>query len=172
MERACKKCGMSKPLTHEFWGHTPSGALRGTCRACMALNTRLHHRNNPEMTKARRDARKLLEAQAGGVCTITELRLIRERQADRCAYCGVSLHGGGEKDHILPLSKGGTNHARNIVLACTTCNRDKSNKTVAEFLSWRRDRGLPIAARMIPGRAGKKVRFLNRPKDGPAPQAG
>ena len=40
-----------------------------------------------------------------------------------------------EWDHVIPLARGGTNDADNIVLACRNCNRSKGSKTVAE---WRR----------------------------------
>lgn len=33
-----------------------------------------------------------------------------------------------EYDHIIPISKGGSNTARNIELLCEKCNRSKSNK--------------------------------------------
>lgn len=42
-----------------------------------------------------------------------------------CALCGSreSL----EYDHIIPVSKGGSNTTRNIELLCEKCNRSKSN---------------------------------------------
>ncbi|MBF0103144.1 MAG: HNH endonuclease, partial [Desulfobacterales bacterium] len=33
-----------------------------------------------------------------------------------------------EYDHIIPVSKGGSNTARNIELLCEKCNREKSDK--------------------------------------------
>jgi len=45
------------------------------------------------------------------------------RDAGKCARCGSreSL----EYDHIVPVSKGGSNTARNIELLCEQCNRTK-----------------------------------------------
>lgn len=45
-----------------------------------------------------------------------------------CAYCGsrpplVVLH----VDHVVPVSKGGTNAPENLVAACELCNQGKSN---------------------------------------------
>ena len=51
-----------------------------------------------------------------------------------CAYCdakGVPL----EKDHILALSRGGSNRVSNLTLACRSCNQRKDNGDVREFLA-------------------------------------
>lgn len=50
-----------------------------------------------------------------------------------CVYCGVQP----EKltaDHIVPLSKGGSNFIENIVPACKSCNSSKHNKSLLSFL--------------------------------------
>ena len=36
-------------------------------------------------------------------------------------------------DHILPRSKGGTDHPDNLQLLCSGCNRSKGSKTMAEW---------------------------------------
>ena len=38
-----------------------------------------------------------------------------------------------EVDHILPRSKGGSDHLENLQLLCTHCNKSKGNKTMAEW---------------------------------------
>ncbi len=38
-----------------------------------------------------------------------------------------------EVDHILPKSRGGTDHIENLQLLCTHCNKSKGNKTMAEW---------------------------------------
>ncbi|MFQ6115156.1 MAG: HNH endonuclease [bacterium] len=51
-----------------------------------------------------------------------------------CAYChspGQFLAAGLEKDHIIPLSKGGTNSLENICYACHKCNQFKAAKLFA-----------------------------------------
>jgi 5-methylcytosine-specific restriction endonuclease McrA len=48
------------------------------------------------------------------------------RDGGKCARCG-----GRERleyDHIVPVSRGGSNTARNIELLCETCNRKKSDQ--------------------------------------------
>lgn len=55
---------------------------------------------------------------------------ILQRDGYRCRYCGRSPKDGVklEIDHIIPVSKGGTNDVRNLVTACQQCNRGKSNR--------------------------------------------
>ncbi|MDE2777639.1 MAG: DNA methyltransferase [Chloroflexota bacterium] len=38
-----------------------------------------------------------------------------------------------EVDHILPKSRGGTDHAENLQLLCTHCNKSKGSRTMAEW---------------------------------------
>jgi len=48
------------------------------------------------------------------------------RDGGRCVHCGSQENL--EFDHIIPISKGGANTARNIQLLCEACNRKKSDK--------------------------------------------
>ncbi|MDA2916652.1 HNH endonuclease [Nitrospinae bacterium AH_259_B05_G02_I21] len=47
------------------------------------------------------------------------------RDEGRCKECGSNKNL--ELDHIIPISKGGSNTARNIQLLCEICNRLKSD---------------------------------------------
>lgn len=47
-----------------------------------------------------------------------------------CDYCGKD---GTEWDHVIPLSRGGTNEASNKVPCCTRCNTSKGRLTGDEF---------------------------------------
>jgi hypothetical protein len=46
-----------------------------------------------------------------------------QRDSGRCKKCGSRQHL--EFDHIIPVSKGGSNSAKNIELLCRKCNRKK-----------------------------------------------
>src|SRR5947209_7867127 len=51
-----------------------------------------------------------------------------QRDGGRCVKCG-----GQERlefDHIIPLTRGGSNTARNLQLLCETCNRSKGGEIV------------------------------------------
>ena len=47
------------------------------------------------------------------------------RDGGKCARCGS--REDLEYDHIVPVSKGGSNTARNVELLCQRCNREKSS---------------------------------------------
>lgn len=49
-----------------------------------------------------------------------------------CAYCGDRATG---YDHIIPVSKGGTDDPNNLVPCCPDCNREKNNRPLADFLN-------------------------------------
>jgi hypothetical protein len=55
-----------------------------------------------------------------------EVRIaVWRRDGGKCARCGSREKL--EYDHIVPVSKGGGNTARNIELLCESCNRKKHN---------------------------------------------
>jgi hypothetical protein len=61
------------------------------------------------------------------------LRLeIFERDGFTCQYCGA--HGVElQCDHIIPVSRGGSNDPENLTTACCPCNQSKRNKTPEEW---------------------------------------
>lgn len=87
----------------------------------------------------------------------------------RCQYCGragveLKPRESLTRDHVIPLSRGGTNAWTNVVTACSSCNTRKANHMPAEIgmhllhapvephfvhLSWAVRRLTPIQARYI-----------------------
>lgn len=58
---------------------------------------------------------------------------IFKRDGFKCHYCGSTpissiLH----VDHILAVSRGGTNEPDNLITACSTCNSGKGNRKLSE----------------------------------------
>lgn len=51
-----------------------------------------------------------------------------------CGYCGRILRGTNRVlDHIIPVSKGGTNVSSNLIACCRQCNTEKRDKTLFEW---------------------------------------
>lgn len=55
-------------------------------------------------------------------------REVWRRDEGKCVQCGSRERL--EYDHIIPVSKGGSNTVRNIELLCEKCNREKSGNIV------------------------------------------
>lgn len=92
-------------------------------------NVRKWRQNNPERAYelgAKENARRLrLLHNAFGSHTQAEWQVIVDKQRGKCADCGVKAKL--EKDHIVPLSRGGSDMAVNLQGLCRQCNARKSN---------------------------------------------
>lgn len=55
---------------------------------------------------------------------------ILKRDNYRCQMCGITAKDGAtlEIDHIIPVSKGGTNDEDNLQVLCRDCNAGKSDQ--------------------------------------------
>ncbi len=55
------------------------------------------------------------------------------RDARICMYCGNHHKGMAlTRDHVIPLSRGGTDRWSNVVTACRSCNTRKGNRSPEE----------------------------------------
>jgi|SRR5580693_3447503 5-methylcytosine-specific restriction endonuclease McrA len=92
---------------------------------------------NPDAAKAKKHARRARKNGAEGSYTRFDLHSILELQGLSCAaaHCGVSfLVADPTIDHIVPLSRGGSNWPDNIQLLCLPCNDSKGVKTMEEWV--------------------------------------
>lgn len=58
-------------------------------------------------------------------------RLIERRAGDRCEYCRAPqllANSPFHIEHIIPVSRGGTDGAANLALGCIACNLAKSTR--------------------------------------------
>ena len=85
--------------------------------------------------KARKHRYMARKYKAEGRYTAEEFRRLIALNDGKCVYCGVVPTGRQrlEADHILPLSRGGSNAIENIVPACHACNVRKRDRTPEEF---------------------------------------
>ena len=68
---------------------------------------------------------------SGGAWSVIR-EIIFARDDFTCGYCG-QRGGRLECDHVVPVSRGGSNDDGNLITACFSCNRDKSNKLISEW---------------------------------------
>lgn len=86
-----------------------------------------YRRRHPEQVKAGEQRRRAREALAPGSFTPAEWRAMCEHYGHRCLCCGVVKPL--TPDHVIPLSKGGSNDIANIQPLCLDCNRRKGTKS-------------------------------------------
>lgn len=77
--------------------------------------------------------RRALKMGSGGKYTKADVELHYQSQKGRCWWCGKSLNGNFHIDHRVPLSRGGSNDARNICISCPECNCRKHDKYPHEW---------------------------------------
>jgi 5-methylcytosine-specific restriction endonuclease McrA len=96
-----------------------------------------YYRRNPLRTLAKRVLRRARKNQAGGRHTAKELKALLEKQGYLCAnpYCRADLRIVQKHlDHIVPLSRGGSNGIANVQFLCGPCNQRKYDHDQAAWL--------------------------------------
>jgi 5-methylcytosine-specific restriction endonuclease McrA len=84
--------------------------------------------NNKDKIDHRKKIRAYLERGAEGSHTIQEWKDLLEVYGGRCARCGRKEDL--TKDHIIPISRGGSSNIDNIQPLCRSCNSSKSTKSI------------------------------------------
>ena len=154
-QKLCKKCNESKPANRSHFGSTPSGGLRGTCRTCMNAKSKAYAKDNPQNVRDRANKRR---SQTNCFKPSDELKISLFHDQDGvCALCCKPMD---EKlildskclqiDHLNPVCKGGTHDESNLVLTHRTCNQEKKQKTLLEYVNWRIKVGLPAIPYLLP----------------------
>lgn len=149
-KKRCSTCGEVKSLNdfHHVpadW-RNPSGR-ESACRECsnkqrQEAMKRPHRKRNHQAATARVRANR---QKAPGQYTGEDIERQYELQNGLCSYrvlnpnCLVNLSydtHGYEVDHVIPLSREGTNDPDNIELLCAHCNSSKGTKTKDEFIEY------------------------------------
>lgn len=129
--RADNTDGYIKELVASKRRHHAKVANNPKLRKAAALRTREWYRNNKDraIQTVRRRERNLIGSYTGA-----ELQARYDEQRGLCYWCGIDISTGFERDHVIPLSKGGVNEISNIVCACKSCNRSKSDSLPKDWI--------------------------------------
>lgn len=139
--RQCCICNIVKPL-EDFPRHKryPLGRHYRCCLCNAALAREYYQKNrqkelerrraygkgNKEYNAALSNRRRARLKGNGGRHTMKEWIALKEQYNNKCAICQGTKPL--TRDHIVPLSKGGTDDISNIQPLCQSCNSRKGDK--------------------------------------------
>lgn len=98
---------------------------------------RKYRAENKEARRAAEHRREAHKRNADGTHTAMDEKMQYKVQKGKCHWCGVDVGEIFHVDHVIPLSRGGSNGPENIVIACVSCNTSKGNKMPNEWVSGR-----------------------------------
>lgn len=150
----CGKCDYCGKVYHTCKSHYEKSKKHFCCRDCYSKyvkermtfeeqnaykgvrkpneSKQIYHRNyckkHPNVISHLKANRYAREKGAMGSHTLQEWEELKNKYNNKCAICGKDAKL--TKDHIIPLSKGGTNYISNIQPLCRNCNSRKSDKTI------------------------------------------
>lgn len=116
-------------------GHFSKRAVKdGSCVLCRADYKSWYKLAYKEETRANGNNRRSRIKEVGGVFSAQDVIRMFESQSGECTGCfGDLLMLDYHVDHIMPISRGGTNWPENLQLLCPTCNLQKSAKLPEEW---------------------------------------
>lgn len=92
-----------------------------------------HKTRHRESINAKNANRRAMIRLAEGSFTPKQIQEKINYQRGRCANCTEKLLGKYHIDHVMPLSKGGSNYITNIEILCPGCNIAKSARLPEEW---------------------------------------
>ena len=153
--KACSICKEEKPLTEFYPDEWSKGGYKHRCKSCwkqmqkawgeknrkhnteksqawrMAhperarINNATYYRNHSEHVIALIMAYRARKEEAPGTATEEQIRVRMDFYGRRCWICGKPFQA---IDHVIPLSKGGTNWPANLRPICKRCNSRKRDR--------------------------------------------
>lgn len=120
--------------TTTAWRKANAEKIREQKRILYASNPDVRKRNeewsaaHPEVKKASKQNRRARERSAEGSFTGQEFLDLCQMYGNRCLCCGE--YEKLTADHVVPISKGGSNFIENIQPLCNPCNKRKSARVV------------------------------------------
>ncbi len=148
--KACDQCG----------GPIHGRGRRFCSTTCYGLAQRVPRGGRRSLSKQRHGVRV---RDVPGIARASRRSLLAawQQQGRRCIYCGTAA--ADTIDHVVPLSRGGTNFEGNLAPACRACNASKCDMLIVE---WRSGRGPGATVsrvwRSVPPHKAKAVRGVQQ----------
>ena len=143
----CKKCELlyidrdnRKKYEQEYWNKN-NIRKKQIKNKCYQKNKEKYHKkrqeryNDSDFISMRRMYDQIRRARTIGDLKKEEIKELIDTSY-HCYYCGKELQNKKEIDHKIPLSRGGLNTIKNLVITCVKCNRSKGSKTDAEYFEY------------------------------------
>lgn len=146
-KKRCSGCKEWLPLTEDYFykSATADFGFTSQCVMCITKGKKAHREAHPEIYAAyyenNRDARRLQkhrrrarEKGSNGSYTAKQIQEQYKRQKGKCYWCSIKLQGKHyHVDHVVPVSRHGSNEISNLVVSCPTCNLRKHNRLPHEW---------------------------------------
>jgi 5-methylcytosine-specific restriction endonuclease McrA len=114
-----------------------------------------YHEKARGLRHAKGSRRRAREHSAAGTYTARQFHALCESSSWRCSYCPAVLDAvTAQADHVIPLSRGGSNSIENIAVSCRSCNASKNNTPLDVWLSRRKKVDFRPAPPHIAGAGG------------------
>ncbi len=129
----CKEC--SKKKTKKHYKEHPEYYQEYTKTHVEQINqhTRNYHRTHVKEILLLNRNREIRRKGAQGTYTAQDIQKQYANQKGKCYYCHIKMGRDYHVDHVIPLSRGGSNDPSNLVLACPHCNLSKNSKLPHEW---------------------------------------
>lgn len=133
--QTCSCCGETKPVS-EFYQQSITGLPSAQCKTCVnvkrsVVRNKRRHNKFVSKEKCRTGEAPDLSLEAWKSC------MVYFRGC--CAYCGKPEGRAAadklDRDHLVPISKGGKTVKNNVIPACRKCNRGRGNKDWKEWFT-------------------------------------
>lgn len=130
---SCICCGTAKPES-DFYRESYTNARTNQCKECINIKRRVQRgkaKHGKFVSKEKVRAMEEVNYQ------LTDWRDAMLHFHGSCAFCGKPEGRAKadklDRDHLIPLSKGGKAVRNNIIPACRKCNRGRGNKDWREW---------------------------------------
>lgn len=143
-KRVCSCCGEAKNPC-EFYTQSVTGLPTNQCKDCIKIKKRVERAKSKHGKFVSKEKCRGMEP----VCySLIDWRDAMIHFGGKCCYCGCSEGRAKadkfDREHLVPVSRGGKTVRNNIVPSCRRCNRGRGNRPLVEWFReqsfWTADR--------------------------------